>query len=91
MGQTVECRSRSSFTAHHLRPVFKGQICRDDQALTFVGRTDHVEQQFRPDLAGWHVPKSITIFRHVMLARSPTFIARLNTSDVRDDRVTSHT
>ena len=36
-----------SFTAEHLGPVFKGQIFCDNPALTFVGRADHSEQQFR--------------------------------------------
>ena len=57
--QTVECGSCQSFAAEDLGPVLEWQIGRDNQALTFVGRTDHVEQQFRPDLAGWHVPKFI--------------------------------
>ena len=57
--QAVQSRSRESFTAEYLSPVLEWQIGRDNQALTFVGRTDHVEQQFRPNLAGWHVPKFI--------------------------------
>ncbi len=36
MRQAVQCGSRQPFAAEDLSPVFKGQICRHDQALTFV-------------------------------------------------------
>tara|TARA_R110001592_G_scaffold343250_1_gene633535 strand:+ start:4842 stop:5276 length:435 start_codon:yes stop_codon:yes gene_type:complete len=49
MGEPVECGPRQPFAAQDLGPVFKGQIGRHDQAETFVGRADHIEQQLRAE------------------------------------------
>ena len=57
--QTIECRARQPFTAEYFRPVFEWKVCGDDQTLALVRSADHVEEQFRADLAGWHVTKFI--------------------------------
>ena len=43
----------------HLGPVLERQVGRHDQAVAFVGRGDHVEQEFRPGLAGRNVAQFV--------------------------------
>ena len=50
MGQPIKGGSCEAFAAEHLRPILEGQIGRHNQAQPFVGRADHVEQQFRAEL-----------------------------------------
>jgi hypothetical protein len=55
MGQPVQRRTREPLAAEHLGPLPERQIGEED-AVAFMGRADHVEEQFRPQLAGRHIP-----------------------------------
>ena len=56
-------RSRAApvraFAAERFRPVLERQVGSQDQAVAFVGRGDHVEQEFRAGLAGRNVAEFI--------------------------------
>ena len=59
VGEAVQRRSREPFAAQHLGPVLERQVRGHDQAVALVGRGDHVEQQFRPGLAGRNVAQFV--------------------------------
>ena len=59
MGEAVERRAGQALAPEYLGPILERQIGRDDQAVAFVGRGDHIEQEFRPGLAGGHVAQLV--------------------------------
>ena len=59
MSQAIQRGSGQSFAAENFRSAFERKIGRHDQALTFVGRADYVEEQLGTDLAGWYVTQFI--------------------------------
>ena len=59
MGEAIQGRSGEPLAAEDLGPVLERQVGRHDQAVPFVGRGDHVEQEFRPGLAGRHVAQFV--------------------------------
>ena len=59
VGQPIEGGPGQPLAAQHLGPVLERQVRGHDQAVPLVGRGDHVEQQFRPGLAGRHVAQFV--------------------------------
>ena len=57
--EPIEGRPGQPLAAQHLGPVLERQVGGHDQAVPLVGRGDHVEQQFRPGLAGRHVAQLV--------------------------------
>ena len=45
--------------AKNLRPVCKGEICRDQQRGVFVEFADEVEEQLTAGLAEWQIPEFV--------------------------------
>ena len=59
MGEPIQGRPGQAFAAEYLGPVLERQVGGHDQAVPLVGRGDHVEQEFRPRLAGGNVAQFI--------------------------------
>ena len=56
MGQAIQQSSGESLISHHFRPILKRQIGCYDQAGPFIGPTDYLKQQLRPDFRKRHIP-----------------------------------
>jgi len=52
MSQAVQRGADQALAPEYFRPILERQIGRDNQAIPLVGRGDHIEQEFRPSLAG---------------------------------------
>ena len=59
VGEAVQGCPGEPLAAEYLRPVFERKVRGHNQALSLIGRADHVEQQLRSDLAGRHVAEFI--------------------------------
>ena len=54
MGEPVQQGSGQAFGAEDFGPLFKGQVCGDQEADTFVSTADHIEQEFGPGFGEGH-------------------------------------
>jgi len=59
VSQSVQGRSRESFTPQNFGPVLERQVRGHDQAESFIRRADHIKQQFRSRFAGRNVAQFI--------------------------------
>ena len=59
VGKPVQGRPGQAFAAEYLRPVLERQVGGRDQAVPLVGGGDHIEQEFRPGLAGGNVAQFV--------------------------------
>ena len=59
VSEAIQCCPGEPLAAEYLRPVFERKVRGHNQALSLIGRADHVEQQLRSDLAGRHVAEFI--------------------------------
>ena len=48
VSEAIKQSPSEPFVAHHLNPVFKGQVGSDDQACPFVSPADYFKEEFCP-------------------------------------------
>jgi len=60
MGQAVQRGTCQAFATEDFGPAFEGQVGRDNHAGSFVRGTDHIEQEFRAQLARRDEPQLVS-------------------------------
>ena len=59
MGEAVEGGGGEAFVAEDFGPVLESEVGGEDDTGPFVGMGDHIEQQFRPGLAGGDIAEFV--------------------------------
>ena len=59
MGEAIECGAGQSLAAQDFDPLLEGQVGGDDEAGTFIGGADHVEEELGAELTGRDISELI--------------------------------
>ena len=51
MGEAIQDGARQALVVEDLIPLLERQVRGDDDACSLIGLTDHIEQEFRAELA----------------------------------------
>jgi len=70
VGKAVQESPGQSFGAEDLGPLFEGQVRGDDQAGSFVGAANHIDEKLSPGLGEGNVAEFV---EDEQLSRCPTY------------------